>query len=222
MAEITSVHAVDVRTPPDGGWWRLRKGGRRGRCEIGSGGETAKSCVSDQSGRTWRRLPVHDLGVVEAECERVRSALEADNEFPVAYVVGLDREPCRLFGRAMLLELEADPAVRGPHAEAVFLFVHRGRTGPVDNIRHVLGSVMKGHDVRIVHRHVLSSDARPEAMDRAGLGVAIAKLSGREAHPGTGSRSRSAGKPRCRERGVRRVRRRGCAAVRRRRNGANE
>ncbi len=219
MPEVMLVHAVDVRTSLDGGWWRFGISRRLDLQTHHTGGkrDVAARRKAYPSGR---RFSIDDFRPIEAERECVRASCEADNEFPVADVVGLDRETCRLFGRLMLLQLEADPPVFGLHAEAVFIFVQQSGTGPVDNIRPVLDSVMEGHDVRIVHRHVLSFNARPEVMYRAGMGLAIAKSPDPAAHPWTGSHSRASGKPWWWERVVRRIRRRRCAAVRRRRNGA--
>ena len=154
-----------------------------------------------QCGRPRRRVPVHDFGPVETEPERIGAAHEADNEFPVGYVVGLDREARRLFGRIMFLELEADPSVLGLHAESVFLFVQRGRPGPVD-IRPVLDSVLEGHDMRIVHRHAFSPNARLEVMDRAGMDLAIAESPDQAAYRLTGSGLQCGGKPDHRGRSV--------------------
>ena len=83
----------------------------------------------------------------------------------------------------MLLELEADPSVLGPHSKAVFLFVQRGSPGPVDNIRSVLDSVLEGNDMGIVHCQARSLHARLEFMDRAGTGLAIVEAPGQGAQP---------------------------------------
>ena len=130
------------------------------------------ACANAQRRRTGWRVPVHDLGLVEAEPERIRSSREADNEFPVGDVVGLDRESRHLFGREMLLEVETHASVLDPNVEALVVNVQRDRARPVDS-GSAFDTVLEGNDMRIVHRHAFSLNPGSGSMPRPRPGLHV-------------------------------------------------